>query len=298
MNLPKPQRHIPVLVPEVLHYLDPGRDKVYLDVTFGAGGHTRALLEHEPTCRVYALDWDQSAIEYSSELRDLFGERLEVIWGNFAHIKQIAKKWKLPLFDGILADFGVSTIQIKEAAGFSFMEDTVLDMRMSPAHQIVTASQVINEASEEELRDIIWHLGQERFAKTIARAIVMQRKRQPIVTTRHFAQVIETVVPRHGPLHPATKTFQAIRIYVNKELDNIASFLAAVPSLLVPGGRLVCITFHSLEDRMVKQFFTTQEEAGRFEILTHKVVKPSMEEIEANRSARSAKLRAGKLIFC
>lgn len=200
--------------------------------------------------------------------------------------------------DGILADFGTSQYQIFERPGFSFMNDTVLDMRMSPAHQKVTAQEIVNKATEKKLYEIFRNLGQDPHARRIARCIVEERSKHPIKSTRQLAQIIEKIVPRGKKrIHPATQVFQALRMYVNKELENIQSFLPASLRALKPTGRLLCITFHSLEDRLVKQFFkqhTTQEPL--LEIITPHVVEASEQEMEENPSSRSAKLRVAQLI--
>lgn len=291
--------HKPVLVDEVLFYLNPQPNKVYLDVTFGSGGHTRAILQHESTCSVIAMDWDADSLDtYVLPLQQEFGDRIRPLWGNFAHLYRVLKKAGIESVDGILADFGTSQMQIKQRPGFSLYLDTPLDMRMSPSHQRVTAQQVIDKSSEQKLREIFWELGEERHAKKIAQAIVVERAKKQIKTTRDLARIVERVIPRQqrSKIHPATKVFQALRMYVNCELDNIASFLSGAVNVLNPGGRLVCISFHSLEDRKVKQFFKEQESVGTLTILTKKVVVPTEKEIYENRSARSAKLRAAERI--
>jgi len=294
--------HKPVLVEEVLHYLDPKPGKTYLDVTFGSGGHTRAILEKEPKCNVIAMDWDKISLDkYGSKLVEEFPKRLRLVWGNFSLLYKILKKEKIESVDGILADFGTSQMQITERSGFSVYKDTDLDMRMSPAHQKMTAAKVLQDSSEEKLRELFWQLGEERYSKQIAKAIVTERKKKKITKTKQLADLIEKVVPknreRRQKIHPATRVFQALRIYVNKELDNILSFLWAACKVINPSGRLVCISFHSLEDRMVKNFFKEKADEGILEILTKKVVIAGGEELKANPSARSAKLRAAELVI-
>ncbi|TET06964.1 16S rRNA (cytosine(1402)-N(4))-methyltransferase RsmH [Candidatus Dependentiae bacterium] len=292
-------RHKPVLVDKVLYYLNLQPGKIYLDVTFGSGGHTRAILEKEPQCDVVAMDWDAQILEkYGPPLKAEFEDRLRLLWGNFALLYKIAKRERIGPFDGILADFGTSLIQITERPGFSIYRDTPLDMRMSPAHQRLTASELVAKASARKLQEVFWQFGEERYAKHVAQAIVKERLQRPIKTTRQLAHLIERIIPFHkrDKIHPATKIFQALRIYINKELENIRAFLAASVLLLKPGGQLVCICFHSLEDRLVKQFFQEKKEEGKLIILTKKVVVPSKEEIQENPSARSAKLRAAKLV--
>ncbi len=292
--------HKPVLVKEVLHYLNIRPGKLYVDVTFGGGGHTRAILEYEPTCSVVAIDWDKRALELNGEpLQEEFSDRLTLVWGNFAHLLFLLKKIRISAVDGILADFGTSQFQIKEAAGFSVYHDTSLDMRMSPAHQKVTAAEVINKASEKKLLEIFWTYGEERNARKIVAAILEERTKRLIKTTGDLVDVIERVVParKDKKIHPATKVFQALRIYVNNELGNITSFLNASRQLLNSEGRLVCISFHSLEDRLVKQFLREHASNHKpgFEILTSHIVKATEHELTINPSARSACLRAAQM---
>lgn len=292
--------HKSVLTQEVLQTLDPQPGKVYLDVTFGGGGHTRAILDAEPGCSVVAIDWDMKAVEQNSPpLIEQYGERFKILWGNFGQLYKILKKAGIKQVDGILADFGTSQFQIHEKEGFSFRKDTPLDMRMSHAHQHITAATIVNNASELELVKIFSEYGQEPMSRTIARKIVEVRKITPLRTTHQLAELIEKVASSKGPksprrIHPATRVFQALRIAVNHELDNIHSFLIAATRFLSPQGRLVCISFHSLEDRMVKQFFKDQN--GVLEILTPRPLTASDEELAQNLSSRSAKLRAARKI--
>lgn len=293
--------HKSVLVSEALENLALKPGGVYLDATFGGGGHTRAILQAEPTCHVIALDWDTTSLEtYGKDLQEEFPGRLTLLWGNFALVYKMLKKERRGNVDGILADFGTSQMQIVGRHGFSVYRDTPLDMRMSPAHQKITAATIINEASEEELREIFWRYGEEKYTKQIVRAIIEDRVIKPITTTGELADLIDRVVPKdrdkRSKIHPATRVFQALRICVNKELENITSFLSAAMQLLKPGGRLVCISFHSLEDRLVKQFFVDRAHEGRVKIVTNRVVTASDEELERNPSSRSAKLRALEFI--
>lgn len=292
--------HKTVMVEEVLQYLDPQPNKLYCDVTFGSGGHTKAILEKQPECRVVALDWDATSIEtYAPVLEEKYQERLFLVWGNFSNLYRLLQKAKVGKVDGILADFGTSQMHIKERAGFSFAIDTPLDMRMSPAHQQVTAEQVVNRSSEEKLCEIFWQLGQESNAKKIVAAIIEARQKRSIRTTRELAVLIEKVSPRQGrssKIHPATKVFQALRIYVNHELNNITGFLSGAMQVLKPNGLLLCISFHSLEDRIVKQFFKEKADEGKLEIITKRVVVPTAEEIAQNPSSRSAKLRVARFL--
>ncbi len=288
--------HKSVLVSEVLHYLDPQPGGVYVDATFGGGGHTRAILEHEPRCRVIGLDWDRIAIETHEEaFKQKYGDRLKLIWGNFAQLELLLKKNGVRAVDGALADFGTSQDQIKQRAGFSFAIDSPLDMRMSPAHQKMTAEYIVNRFSEKQLRELFWELGQERHAAAIARAIIQERAYGRIKTTLQLARLIERIVPRRSggkSIHPATQTFQALRMMVNNERENIHSFLSSATHVVKPGGTIVCISFHSLEDRAVKQFFAQQP---MLDVLTRRVVTASDAELAANPSARSACLRAARV---
>lgn len=286
--------HKSVLVAEVLEYLlvSNANAHTYVDATFGGGGHTQAILEADPRATVVAFDWDADALELNrTRFEEQYPGRVQFVWGNFAQLTQHLKKLGITTVDGILADFGTSQYQIKAQEGFSFSVDSPLDMRMSPGHYQVTAATLVNTLSEKELTELLWEYGQERFAREIVRAIVQTRRRKPIRTTGELAEIIRSAVPRSKPgIHPATQTFQALRIAVNHELENIRSFLTQATRVLRPEGHLVCISFHSLEDRLVKQFF--QEHNAELSILTKHVVTASPTELESNPSSRSAKLRA------
>lgn len=291
--------HKSVLVKEVIEYLNPKPNKIYLDATFGGGGHSKAILEKEAKCKVIALDWDKIAIDKNlPKLKKEYGDRLKVIWANFAHLKRIMEKEKIQKIDGVLADFGTSQFQIKHTDGISFQTDTPLDMRMSQAHFYFKASDIVNRYTEKQIADIIFKYGGERHSRKIAKAIVEQRKIKKITTTKELADLIQSLIPRQKSysqkykIHPATKTFQALRISVNKELENIKVFLRDSLKLVEPGGNIVCISFHSLEDRIVKLFF--RENKKKLEILTKKPITSTQKEIDINPSCRSAKLRAAK----
>jgi 16S rRNA (cytosine1402-N4)-methyltransferase len=292
--------HKSVLVKELIEYLAPQPGGLYVDATCGTGGHTQAILESQPDCKVIAIDWDKSVLESTSEkLINKFGDRVDFIWGNFAQIGLLLHKKNISCIDGICADFGTSQYQIFSKAGFSFSRDTVLDMRMSPAHYKTTAKDIINKASEKELVKILRDYGQDPLAYKIAQAIVTQRAKREIQTTRELCKVIESIVNvekyrRARGIHPATQTFQALRIAVNHELENIEKFLASAHNIISFGGRIVCISFHSLEDRIVKRFFKDKENESSFKILTKKPVMASEQEMALNISSRSAKLRAAE----
>lgn len=291
--------HIPVLRTEVLEYLNPQAGGVYVDATFGGGGHTKAILEAAPDLKVLAIDWDMTALEINGEpLKEQYQDRLTLIWGNFAQLDKLLKKEGILQVNGILADFGTSQYQILERPGFSFHYDTPLDMRMSPAHQKVTAAEILNKASQEELAVIFTTYGQEPKARSIARAIVEKRKNKKFKTTKDLVDVIISVLgrQREKKTHPATRIFQALRIAVNQELAHIRSFLIAAVRVLAVGGRLVCISFHSLEDRLVKDFFREQSMQQKGKIITPRAVMAQESEIAENPSARSARLRALEII--
>jgi 16S rRNA (cytosine1402-N4)-methyltransferase len=286
--------HIPVLVVPVIEYLTIKPGGLYIDATFGGGGHTKAILDQEPTCKVIAFDWDQLALELNGTgLKEQYGDRLTLLWGNFSRLDMHLKKIGIKKVDGILADFGTSQYQIKERAGFSFATTTPLDMRMSPAHQKITAADLVNTATESELATIFWTYAQEEKSRQIARSIVASR---PLTTTEDLVAAVMKAKWYDGKIHPATKVFQALRIFVNKELENIASFLPAAMRILADKAHLVCISFHSMEDRLVKDFYTNQARQGVLEILTPKGVVASEQELKENPSARSARLRAAKMI--
>ena len=297
------QGHIPVLLDEVLHYLDPQPGKIYVDATLGGGGHTQSILAKNSTCKVIGLDWDKSVIETTgAKLAQEFPGRFIPIWGNFAKLFELLHKAGYSHVDGILADFGTSQIQIRNTPGFSFLQDSFLDMRFSAAMYRVTAYDVINRFTVDRLADIFFEYGQESQGRKIARAIVEQRKIKKIETTLELANLIKNLTPgNYHKIHPATKVFQALRIFVNQELDNIQSFLQQSAQVLNHQGRLVCISFHSLEDRIVKQFFKDRSSKNYptryFDMLTKGACMATPEELDRNRSSRSARLRAGTLII-
>ena len=286
--------HKPVLLEETLTFLAPHEGGIYVDATFGGGGHTRAILERAPGCKVIAFDWDVRAIEMNAPaLEQEFPERFQCIWGNFSQVSLHLKKIGVTQVDGILADFGTSRFQIENSPGLSFSRNAPLDMRMSAAHHFTTAAMLVNQMSERDLADLFFEYGEERHARAIAQAIVTQRKKRLLATTQDLVDAVLSVVKnRHVGAHPATRVFQALRIVVNKELDNIKALLVQAPGLLKPHGRLVCISFHSLEDRFVKQFL--REHPLELNILTKRVVVAQEIELQNNPSARSAKLRAAE----
>jgi 16S rRNA (cytosine1402-N4)-methyltransferase len=301
--------HVPVMLAEVLHALQPRDGAVYVDATFGAGGYSRAILSAADT-QVVAIDRDPSAIRGGQALVESFPGRLTLIEGRFSDMEALVIATGHPAIDGVVLDVGVSSMQIDDAArGFSFLRDGPLDMRMSS--QGPTAADDVNTLPQDDLANIIFELGEEPRARAIARAIVAARSEAPISTTLQLVRVIERVTGRPRPtdrIHPATRTFQALRIHVNAELDELTAALCAAERLLRPGGRLVAVTFHSLEDRIVKRFFASRcgrlPSGSRHLPATAEGPEPSFapvikghlaasdEEAALNPRARSAKLRA------
>ena len=292
-------RHLPVLLEEVLQVLDCRPGRVYADGTVGGGGHTRGVLERSsPTGRVIGLDWDEEALERARKNLSPFAGRFELRRANYGDFQTVLESLSIPAVDGVLLDLGVSSEQLESRdRGFSFRWDSPLDMRMSQ-ETMTTAQDLIRKLPAAELENLLREFGEERWARRIARNIVRARQKAPLRTTRELVEVIErSVPPRRRGIHPATRTFQALRISVNEELDNLKGFLAHAPELLKPGGRLCIISYHSLEDRIVKNRFrewARGEERKRtpVRLLTPKPVVPSEEEISRNPRARSAKMRA------
>lgn len=289
------QYHTTVLLHEAVEALNPQAGCVYLDATFGGGGHTRQILKTQPDCRVVAFDWDEEAVRRNAPaLKEEFGDRLTVIWGNFAHCYRLLRKHKINKLDGVLADFGTSLFQIHHEDGFSFHHDTPLDMRMSKAHHYFSARHVVNKFEPNQLAKILFAYGEEGYARKIVAAIERERLINPITTTKQLATIVERAVPQKGyrRTHAATKTFQALRIFVNKELENIELFLRNCTPFLKQGSRFACISFHSLEDRIVKSFF--RDNPDKLTPITRKPIIPSEDEVARNRASRSAKLRVAE----
>src|SRR5215471_8903110 len=283
-------RHVPVLLDEVIQLLEPKPGGRFIDATLGAAGHARVLLERTaPDGRVLGMDQDESALAAAKESLQSFGSRVQFIHSNFREVATFAAHSGFLGCDGVLADIGISSMMVDDPArGFSFMREGPLDMRMNRS-QSLTAADVVNTYSEKEIADILYAYGEERRSRPIARSIVRSR---PMRRTTDLVRAIERVSggPRHGQIHPATRTFQGLRIYVNDELKSLESFLDASMTVVRSGGRIVLITFHSLEDRIVKQRFRAPAVPGR--VLTKKVVTATDAEVQRNPRARSAKLRA------
>ncbi|MCL4868440.1 MAG: 16S rRNA (cytosine(1402)-N(4))-methyltransferase RsmH [Anaerolineae bacterium] len=302
--------HIPVLYQEVLDILQPQPGTLFIDGTLGAGGHTEGLLAAAPDTRVLAFDRDPEAIRFVAERLHGYGDRLTLVNHNFADLGTVAPQYRFDQVDGILLDLGLSSRQLdSQERGFSFRFDAPLDMRFNPT-QGPGAADLVNNLSEIELADIFWQYGEERRGRKIAQAIIQAR---PIQTTRQLADLVAGLVkrpPGRSTIHPATQVFQALRIAVNDELGALARVLPEGIKLLKPGGRIAIISFHSLEDRMVKQFLR-QQSANRaatpndpyhryqpvspaLRLITSKPITASAAEIAQNPRSRSAKLRAGE----
>ena len=302
-----PARHVPVLLDEVLRLLAPAAGQIFIDGTFGAGGYSRAILEKG--AGVIAIDRDPDAIEGGEAVAVEAGGRLTLVSGRFSGLDRIAAEHGLTQVDGVVLDVGVSSMQVDQPArGFSFRADGPLDMRMGGEGP--SAADVVNRFAVADLARIIAVLGEEKRARAVARAIAAARERAPIATTLELARIVAGAVGRTTPgIDPATRTFQALRIFVNRELEELAAALGASERVLAEGGRLVVVAFHSLEDRIVKRFLADRSStlAGgsrhaperavpppTFELLTAAALTPSEREVAENPRARSAKLRAGR----
>ena len=287
-------QHVPVMTREVVALLRPERGGLYVDCTVGLGGHARALLEAGAE-RLIGLDRDPDALAVARETLAPWSDRIELEHADYRDLPSVLTARGITGCDGALADLGVSSLQLDGAdRGFSFRRDEPLDMRMDRS-QGPTLAQLLRDIDEGPLADAIFQFGEERFSRRIARAIVMARERAPLETTGQLADVVRRAVPRKGyqRIDPATRTFQALRIMVNRELEGLDAFLASAAERLLAGARLAVISFHSLEDRVVKHGFRALERAGAaLRIVTKRPLMPSEAEVEANPRARSAKLRA------
>jgi len=306
-----PARHIPVMLSEVLDALKPQDGDIIIDGTFGAGGYARAILD-TANCRIVAIDRDEESFALGGALAKSYPGRLIAVLGRYSEMETIAKDEGFPAVDGVALDLGVSSMQLDQAErGFSFAKDGPLDMRMGQDGP--TAADLVNSLGESELADIIYVFGEERRSRAIAKAIVAKRAEAPITRTNELAEIVIGVLgrKRNDPKHPATRTFQAFRLYLNAELEELAQGLCAAERLLKAGGRLVVVTFHSLEDRIAKRFFASRSAAGpkgsrhlpdpgseefspSFQLINRRPLEPGNDEIRGNPRARSARLRAGE----
>jgi 16S rRNA (cytosine1402-N4)-methyltransferase len=303
--------HIPVMRDDMLKYLAPRDGATYIDATFGAGGYTKAILD-SADCRVIAIDQDPDVKPFVTAVQEKYGPRFSFSQANFDRIPFVMREMGIAKVDGVVFDFGVSSMQLDRGErGFSFMYDGPLDMRMSREGH--SATEFLNSATEEEIADVIYKYGEEYDARKIARRIVAERKNGIIDTTAKLASIVRSAIGfRKSAIDLSTKTFQAIRIYVNDELGSIERMLEDIDQLLNPEGRLVMVSFHSLEDSIIKQYFKERSEKrvsrskystapvkssdAIYNLLTKKAIKPSVEEVLYNSRARSAKLRAGAKI--
>jgi 16S rRNA (cytosine1402-N4)-methyltransferase len=295
------QRHVPVLLKEAIHFLNVRRGGTYIDATLGLGGHSYEVARRlGPQGHLIGFDKDPAALELARKRLDAlaaeFGSEMPKVTLIHASYAEVAQRVEAASADGLIADLGISSMQLSDAArGFSFQAEGPLDMRMDPRSER-TAEQVVNHLDERTLADVIYEFGEERRSRRIARAIVRAR---PIRSTAHLAQVVAAALPamKHSRINPATTTFQAIRIFVNRELEDLRTLLNAAPQVLLPStGRLVVISFHSLEDRIVKEATREGAKSGIYRLLTKKPATASEAEVDRNPRARSAKLRAAEKV--
>ena len=289
--------HVPVLAQEVVEWLTPVSGKLYIDGTLGLGGHTSLILDKSsPSGRVIGFEWDEQAARPAEERLAGFADRFRLIQSSYADMVLRCREIGVRQVNGILIDLGVSSLQLDTPErGFSFMVDAPLDMRMDKRIK-VTAEQLVNRLKKDELADVFYNYGEERQARRIAGFIVKARLEGPVKSTRQLAEIVGRAIPvKYHPkkIHVATKVFQALRIAVNREFDNLVKLLTDAPQLLVPGARICIITFHSLEDRIVKQAFVNNPE---YRVLTRKPVGVSAAELSNNFRARSAKLRVAERV--
>ena len=289
------QIHTPVLLEEALDFLNPEPGGVYVDGTLGLGGHTELILKRSaPDGKVIAFEWDETAIEKARVRLSPFKDRLKIIRRNFAEISAGLDEAGVIEVDGLLVDAGLSSLQLDMGdRGFSFQRDEILDMRMDN-RRTITAQSILATCSQKELADIFFYYGEERQARPIASAIVEARVSEPVKTTKQLVSIVARAVPKRfhpGKIHVATKVFQALRIAVNTELENLAKILEAGVAYLKPGARFCVISFHSLEDRVVKRKFKNDV---KLDVLTSKPIMASPDEIAANKRSRSARLRVAE----
>lgn len=291
--------HIPVLLHEVVETLNPRDGGIYVDATFGGGGYTRALLEAK-NCKVIGIDRDPDAAVRAESFKHEFKDRFEFVSGVFSELDTLLPQNQT--YDGIVFDFGVSSFQLDQAErGFSFRFEGPLDMRMSKDQGGMTAAEILNTYPENQLAEIIYIYGEEKKARIIAKTIVQQRKTKPLETTQEFAKLVRSIVRRHDGIDPATLTFQALRIFVNNELIEIDTSLKKTLNLLSVGGKVITVTFHSLEDRLVKNWmranaFACTRPDYALKAFSSKPISPSLQEVRTNPRSRSAKMRAATLV--
>ena len=289
-------KHIPVMVEEATDLLITDKGGIYVDATVGTGGHTKRLIEKlDKNGKVIAIDWDPEMLNLSMSNLSDYLDRVRFVGGNFANLDEILKKQGISFISGLLLDLGVSSIHFDKASrGFSFKNEGPLDMRINPANPL-TAYTIVNTWPYQQLEHLIRICG-ERISHKITKAIIEEREKKEIRTTKELASIVERVIPKKETskkkIHPATKTFLALRVAVNYEFDNLTKVLQKALTLIAPGGRIIIITFHSLEDRIVKETFKFMAKMGGWKLITKKPITPTSEEIQLNPRARSAKLRA------
>lgn len=292
-NCPRMLPHVPVLLSTVLHHLNLHPQDPVIDATLGGGGHARAILDQTaPDGPLLGIEADERTFNLTQQTLKPFGDRCRLVHGNFRHINQYVSDHHFPPVAGILLDLGLSSIALDDASrGFSFQTVGPIDMRFDASRQTLTAAEILNTWPEADIARVLYDYGEERQSRRIAKAIIDYRRQQPFSTTEELARVVEEVKPRRGKTHPATQTFQALRIAVNDELGVLQEALPKAITLLRPGGRLAVITFHSLEDRLVKQWSRQAAADGLVTLVNKKVLKPDRAEQVANPRSRSAKLR-------
>jgi 16S rRNA (cytosine1402-N4)-methyltransferase len=291
----RPESHTPVLVEEVLQWLEIKPDGIYVDATLGAGGHSAAIAQRLVSGTLISLDQDERALELARENLKPWKDRVTLVKSPFSRIAEVAQKLGIPKVDGVLADLGVSSMQLDQSArGFSFREAGPLDMRMDAEGEL-TADEIVNQWSEKEIADLLYREADEHDSRRIAKAIVRAR---PLRDTAHLATTVAGARKQWGRqrLHPATKTFLALRIAVNREMEELGQFLSRTPATINPGGRWVVLSYHSREDRLVKRAFQEGERAGTLRVLTRHVIQPSEAEQANNPRSRSAKLRCAEIL--
>lgn len=290
--------HTPVLLQEVIWILDPQPGSFVIDGTVGSGGHAKELAKRVgQSGTLLGIDWDADAVRRAKEtLRGQAIGRLAIVQGNYAELPRILARENLPKADCLLLDLGLSSDQLaRSGRGFSFEGDEPLDMRYDPKSGNPSAAEAVNRMNADELADIFSRYGEERNARRIAKAIVEARRKEKFLHTSQLVSVIESVIARRGKMHPATKVFMALRIFVNRELESIETILEKLPAVVQRGGKVAIITFHSLEDRIVKRRFQELAKTGRATLITKKPITPTPEEIFKNPRSRAAKLRAIQL---
>jgi 16S rRNA (cytosine1402-N4)-methyltransferase len=290
--------HVPVMLQEVLEHLQPAAGDCIIDATAGTGGHSEAIAEKiGPTGKLISIDRDEDALAIARQRLGRFGSAVECVYGNFHDIDTLLAARGVSQADGILFDLGVSSMQLETPdRGFSFQNDGPLDMRLDK-NSYISAYDLINNLNEEEISALLREFGQERWHNRIARALVQERQIRPITTTAQLAEIIKRSIPykfRYGKIHPATRTFQAVRIAVNRELETLEKALDKAVAILKPTARICVISFHSLEDRIVKFRFRQYSHSGLIDIITPKPLTPSDEEVNGNPRSRSSKMRVAE----